>query len=173
MEDIREFAFVHGVTDYPEKPFYKTKLELAILFQVAAKLYPEKNFLEFDDRILTTGQVRQRCGTNAQHLILQKFKESDDVQTEWRKEFLDYGGGVYLVRGYKMIENGFIKLEISKARNEGQNYLHPTNTIEGSLKLMTRLLRGMPRDFLVPHYMHRGGYTPLWHFTEKLSSLIE
>ncbi len=166
---LMDLAFVDRVVPFEGNPNCVTKAELSILLTSYARSDIERNLKRF--RSLTNNEVEELCGKNAQHLLRQKYKLSDDKQTEIFAEMHLYKNNVYLVRGYKMIENPFWKLEVTKARLKNKEYLHPTNSMDESLSFMSEVLRGVPKGFVVDKFMHKKAFTLLKDYYADFSIL--
>jgi hypothetical protein len=163
----RDHAFVHATAyDDGGRP---TKLEVAALIHRNAlpTVYANMDAL---DSIPLSAIYANPNRYRAQHLLLLEQKPSCDRYTEGTKKFLEYPSrsrGCYLTRPYMTVGEDYFKLEVTKALLGQRDYLYPRQTVEGSLKLLSRLCRDVEAS-LLPHWMHGDDFQTIDEFYKNL-----
>lgn len=163
----RDHAFIHAVAyDNDGRP---TKIEAAVLLHRAAFPTVQMNMNALKAIPLSEIYANPKH-YRAQHLLLLHQKHSCDRYTEAEKKFLEYprnSGGSYLTRPYMTVGEDHFKLEVTKALLGERDYLNPRQTVEGSLKLLSRLCRGV-EESLLPAWMHGDDFMTVEEFYKNL-----
>lgn len=162
-----DHAFIHATAyDNRGRP---TKFEVAALLYKAALPTVRTNMNALESVPLSEIYANPKH-YRAQHLLLLHQKHSCDRYTEGTKKFLEYprtSGGIYLVRPYMTVGEDHFKLEVTKALLGERDHLNPRQTIEGSLKLLSRLCRGT-EESLLPAWMHGDDFMTVEEFYKSL-----